>query len=221
MEEIRKLAGVSAAVTVPATARRRTPAVLLGHGAGSDFRETLLTAVRQGLGDRGYVACTFNFPYREQRRRLPDRAPVLEGCVGDVAAALRGLSDPPISWLVAGGKSMGGRIASQAVAHGILQCRGLLLLGYPLHPPGRVDRLRTAHLEAVAVPMLFISGTRDALARRDLLERTAAALGRRATLHLIPDGDHSLRVLKRTGRTQEDVLREVVDVAATWLGRLR
>jgi predicted alpha/beta-hydrolase family hydrolase len=189
--------------------------VLLGHGAGSDHREPLLAAVRDGVAAHGYLGCSFNFPYREQGRRLPDRAPALEECVRDVAAALRESAHP--AWLVLGGKSMGGRIASQAVAHGLVECRGLLFLGYPLHPPGKPERLRTAHLAGVQVPMLFISGTRDALARRDLLEEAVATLGARARLHLIPEGDHSLAVPKRTGRTRADVWREAIDIAAGWL----
>jgi len=213
------LAGVSVARTPADFVRAGAPTLLLGHGAGSDYREALVAAVRTGLAARGYPGCSFNFPYREQGRRLPDRAPVLEACVRDVAAALAATADVPAG-LVLGGKSMGGRIASQAVAHGLVACRGLLFLGYPLHPPGKPERLRTAHLTAVPVPMLFLSGTRDALARRDLLEDAVAALGARATLHLVPDGDHSLAVPKRTGRTRPDVLAEIVQVAANWLATL-
>jgi predicted alpha/beta-hydrolase family hydrolase len=226
MTEIRRLAGVSVSVTRPAAdagraPRPRAPAVVLGHGAGSDLREPLLAAVCAGLAARGYLACTFNFPYRERGSRLPDRAPVLEACAAEVAAAIRDAADLRPAWLVAGGKSMGGRIASQAVAHGRLVCRGLLLLGYPLHPRGQLDRLRVAHLAVVTVPMLFVSGTRDPLARRDLLEETVGALGARATLHLIPEGDHSLGVPRRAGRSRAEVLDETVEVAAAWLARLR
>jgi predicted alpha/beta-hydrolase family hydrolase len=212
MTSPRTLAGVSVAVS---PAPDGAPAVLLGHGAGSDYREPLLAAVRDGVAARGYLGCSFNFRYREQGRRLPDRAPALEECVRDVAAALRDAVHPP--WLVLGGKSMGGRIASQVVAHGLVECRGLLFLGYPLHPPGKPERLRTVHLADVRVPMLFVSGTRDALARRDLLEEAVGALGERARLHLIPEGDHSLAVPKRTGRTRTDVWQEAIDVAADWL----
>jgi hypothetical protein len=217
MAETTTLAGVSAAVALPGDRATPTTAVLLGPGAGSDYREPLIAVVRDGLAHRGYAGCTFNFPYRERGRRLPDRAPVLEACVRDVAAALLARTGIARTALVAGGKSMGGRMATQAVAHGLLTCRGLLLLGYPLHPAGKVDRLRTAHLAEVPVPMLFVSGTRDALARRDLLETAVDALGARARLHLIPDGDHSLAVPKRAGRTREDVWTEVVDVAADWI----
>jgi len=212
-----QLAGVSVGVETPVTPAPDAPGILLGHGAGSDFQETLLVAVARGLATQGHPTCRFNFPYRQAGRRMPDRGPALEASVCAVAEAWRSASVPPIRALVAGGKSMGGRIASLAVAHGHLTCQGLLFLGYPLHPPGKIDRLRTAHLGQIEVPMLFVSGTRDRLARLDLLEAAVADLGDRAHLHIIPDGDHSLKVLKRTQRPQEDVYAEVVDTTAKWL----
>ncbi len=204
-----------------AAAADGAPAVVLGHGAGSDFREDLLSAVARGVTDHGYASGTFNFPYREHGRRMPDRAPVLESCVADVAAAVTAADDLRPPWIVLGGKSMGGRMASQAVARGLVTCRGLLLLCYPLHRPGEPDRLRRTHLGEVKVPMLFVSGTRDPLARLDLLEETVHALESRATLHLVADGDHSLKVPRRSGRSREEVLAEVVTAAVAWLDRLR
>ncbi len=212
-----QLAGVSVALETPAAPTPGAPGILLGHGAGSDYQEVLLATIARGLATRGHLTCRFNFPYRQHGRRMPDRAPALEASMCAVAEELRSTTNPPIRALVAGGKSMGGRIASQAVAQGRLACQGLLFLSYPLHPQGKVDRLRTAHLGQIAVPMLFVSGTRDPLARLDLLEAAVADLGDRAHLHLIPDGDHSLKVLKRTRRPQEDVYEEVVDTAAKWL----
>lgn len=220
MSPLDRLAGMSAAIETPAQPVPDGPGVLLGHGAGSDYQETLLVAVARGLATRGHLTCRFNFPYRERGRRIPDRGPVLEASMCEVAEELQRTSTLPVGSLVAGGKSMGGRIASQAVAHGHLDCRGLLFLGYPLHPAGKVDRPRTAHLGQIAIPMLFVSGTRDRLARLDLLEAAVAALGDRARLHIIPDGDHSLEVLKRTHRPQEDVYAEIIDITATWLARL-
>ena len=212
-----RLAGVTAAIATPEAPTPGAPGVLLGHGAGSDYQEALLVAVARGLTARGHLTCRFNFPYREHGRRMPDRGPALEAAVCAVAEELRSTTRPPVETLVVGGKSMGGRIASQAVAHGELECQGLLFLSYPLHPPGKLDRLRTAHLGQIDVPMLFVSGTRDPLAKLDLLETAVADLGDRAHLHLIPDGDHSLEILKRTGRLQEDVYEEVVDTTAQWL----
>ena len=223
MGNVRRLAGVSVAVAVPSAplGGGRAPGVLLGHGAGSDFREALVSGVADGLAAQGYLAATFNFPYREQGRQAPDRAPVLEACVADVAAAVASAPDLCPPWMVLGGKSMGGRIASQAVARGLVVCRGLLLLAYPLHPAGAPDRLRRAHLGALRVPMLFVSGTRDPLARLDLLEENVRALGDRATLHLVDGGDHSLHVPRRSGRTRDEVLSEVVATVIAWLDRLR
>ena len=121
--------------------------------------------------------------------------------------------------VVLGGKSMGGRMASQLVAKG-RPAAGLVFLGYPLHPPGRVESLRDAHLGRIAPPMLFIQGTRDALARWDLMEAVTARLPR-ATLHRVEDGDHSFRVLKRTGRTAAEVEAAIVSAITSWLARLR
>jgi predicted alpha/beta-hydrolase family hydrolase len=223
VESVRRIAGVSMAVRTPDASSDppvAAPAVLLGHGAGSDFHEELVNAVAHGVTQHGYASGTFNFPYRERGRRMPDRAPVLEACVANVAAAV--MADelrPP--WIVLGGKSMGGRMASQAVARGLVPCRGLLLMCYPLHRPHEPEHLRRAHLADVKVPMLFVSGTRDPLARVDLLEETGHALGGRATLHLVPDGDHSLKVPRKSGRTREQVLADVVRAVVAWLDRLR
>ena len=216
-----RLAGLSAAVFTPAPATPAGPTVLLGHGAGSDFREALLTGVATGLAARGVTSVTFNFPYRERGSRLPDRGPVLEECFATVADALATDLGLRPDVLIAGGKSMGGRIATQAAARGRLACRALLLLGYPLHPAGKPAALRTRHLASVGRPMLFVSGTRDPLARRELLEATLTPLGPAATLHLVSDGDHSLVTRVRSGRSRADVLAEVVAVIATWMATLR
>ncbi len=215
-----RLADTSVLLDGPERGPARAPGILLGHGAGSDCREALLAAVALGVAAQGHPTCRFNFPYRERGRRVPDRRPILETATCQVAAAFRAAATPPLESLVAGGKSMGGRIASHVVAAGRLDCRGLLFLGYPLHPPGKIERLRTPHLASIHIPMLFVSGTRDRLARLDLLEQSVGALGPQARLHLIPDGDHSLQVLKRTRRSQEDVWAEVVDVITTWLAHL-
>jgi hypothetical protein len=210
---------VSATVALPAGfAPGGAPAVLLAHGAGSDMLHPFLVAVQTDLADAGYVAVTFNFPYREAGRRIPDARPVLEGCHRAVLDAI--IADPELAppWVAIGGRSMGGRMATHLAAAGA-PVRGVLLLGYPLHPAGKPTALRAEHLPAVRVPMLFVQGTRDALARLDLLRPILAPLPG-ATLHLVEDGDHSFGVRRSSGRTAEDVRREVVATAVAWLRTL-
>ena len=211
---------VSAVVALPSGFRQpgRTPAVILAHGAGSDMKSPFMSTVHTGLARSGYVAVKFNFPYTEARRHAPDPRPVLEACyraVVDAVARDRALAPP---WIVIGGKSLGGRIATYVAAGGAA-VRGVVLLGYPLHPAGRPDELRAAHLPAVGVPTLFIQGTRDALCD---LERLRPVLRRipKATLHTVEGGDHSFRLPRRTGRSDAEVLADVVAVTARWLGSL-
>jgi predicted alpha/beta-hydrolase family hydrolase len=190
--------------------------VALGHGAGGDRKTPLLRRLADALAsarpERGVLL--YNFPYTDARRRAPDPPDVLEmtaRAVGDHARESLGARR-----VVLGGKSMGGRIASQAVAKGAA-ADGLLFLGYPLHPPGRPETLRDRHLPAIRVPMLFVQGTRDTFARWDLLEAVIARLGAMSTLHRVEDADHSFRVPKRTGRTAADVEAEIVQASLGWL----
>ena len=190
--------------------------VALGHGAGGDRKTPLLRRLADALASArpGRGILLYNFPYTDARRRAPDPPDVLEmaaRAVGDYARESLGARR-----VVLGGKSMGGRIASQAVAKGAA-ADGLLFLGYPLHPPGRPETLRDRHLPAVRVPMLFVQGTRDSFARWDLLEAVIARLGGTATLHRVEEADHSFRVPKRTGRTAADVEAEIVEAALRWL----
>jgi len=148
---------------------------------------------------------------------MPDKAPLLEATVAACARLAR--EELGAKRVVVGGKSMGGRMASQAVANG-LSVDGLVFLGYPLHPPGRFEKLRDAHLPKITAPMLFIQGTRDDFARWDLLEATLAKLGDRATLLKIDDGDHSFKVRKKlTGQTSADVERAIGQSVVDWLMR--
>jgi hypothetical protein len=186
----------------------------LGHGAGGDRRTGLLLRLADTLAEGGRRVVLHNFPYTEARRRVPDKPAVLEATIRAVAThARKGLG---ASKLVLGGKSMGGRIASQAVAQG-LAAEGLVFLGYPLHPPGRFDTLRDRHLAAITAPMLFVQGTRDAFARADLLAAVLGGLADRATLHSIEDGDHSFAVPRRTGRAPAQVEAEVAAAITSWL----
>ena len=193
-------------------------ALLLGHGAGGTRKTPLLLGLAEALAATGRRAVLFNFAYSEGSRRVPDKAPLLEATVAACARFVR--DELGAQRLILGGKSMGGRIASQAVAKG-LPAEGLVFLGYPLHPPGKPEALRDRHLPSVAVPMLFVQGTRDAFARWDLLEATLARLGERVTLLRIEGGDHSFAVPKRTGQTAADVERLIFAGVVSWLEGLR
>lgn len=210
---------VSAVVAHPEPRPASSTVVVLAHGAGNDMSAPFLSAVHEGLAAQGYVSVKFNFPYTEAGRRAPDRAPVLEDCYRHVVAALR--ADPHLApgRMVIGGKSMGGRMASHLAAQGEALA-GLLLLGYPLHPPGKTERLRVAHLPKIHVPMLFFAGTRDPLCRLDLLQRTLAELRAPVVLHVIDGGDHSFAVPKAMRRPAHDVWEEIIRVSAEWLAKL-
>ncbi|HVN87342.1 MAG TPA: alpha/beta family hydrolase [Candidatus Binatia bacterium] len=207
---------VSALIGYPERFRAgRTPAVILAHGAGNDMSNPLLSAVHEGLAARGYVSVKFNFPYTERGGRAPDPAPVLEACYRAVLDTVRADSQLAPPGIVIGGKSMGGRMASHLAAQGI-DVAGLLFLGYPLHPAGRPEKLRTAHLARIVAPMLFFAGTRDTLCTLDRLRETLRGLPR-ATLHVIEGGDHSFKLPARLRRSAQSVIDELIDVATAWL----
>jgi predicted alpha/beta-hydrolase family hydrolase len=211
---------VSAEVAYPAAFKPgNTTAVILAHGAGNDMQSPFLSAVHQGLAARGYVTVKFNFPYTERGGRAPDRAPVLEACYRRVLDAVRADQSIAAPRVVIGGKSRGGRMASHLAAQGA-DVAGLLLLGYPLHPAGKPQQLRVAHLDQIQVPALFFAGTRDALCNLDLLR---AALGRvRAPvqLHVVEGGDHSFNVPKSMHREPAAVWDEIIAASADWLARV-
>lgn len=197
-------------------------AVLLAHGAGSDRSGTALTATAARLAAAGIPTVRFDYPYRTAGRNAPDRPAVLEAATRaavDLAVEAFGLSPDQ---LVLGGRSMGGRYCSMVAGaeDEPVPCRGLVLLGYPLHPAGKPDQLRTAHFPRLRMPVLFISGTRDALAGRDALETAAKTIPGTVEFHWIDDADHGYRVPKRAGRDQADVLAEVAERAATWVAAL-
>lgn len=193
-----------------------TTAVILAHGAGNDMHAPFLSAVHSGLAAHGYVAVKFNFPYTERGRKAPDRPAVLEACYTRVIDNVR--QDPAIAprRLVIGGKSLGGRMATHVAAQGAAVA-GVLLLGYPLHPPNKPEQLRTAHLAQIRVPMLFFCGTRDSLCRLDLLQRTLTQLPAPVTLHIIEGGDHSFMLPKAMRREAAAVWEEIVSTSVRWL----
>jgi uncharacterized protein len=193
--------------------------LILAPGAGAGQTSAFMVNFATGLNARGIDLVTFDFLYSEERRRIPDPNDRLEACWRAVIAAVRERTKPgPEALALAiGGKSMGGRIASQVAAAGIGDLTGLVLLGYPLHPPGRPDRLRASHLTQVKTPMLFVQGTRDALGTADELRPIITQLDPPADLHVIEGGDHSFKVPKRSGVSPEHVFGAIQDRITTWL----
>lgn len=190
-------------------------ALILGHGAGAGQQSPFMTELAGALAALGADIITFNFLYTEQKRRLPDRAPVLETCYRAVVEAVRDHVDSARRALFIGGKSMGGRIATQiAAADADLPLAGLVLLGYPLHPPGRPDKLRDAHLPAVGRPALFVQGSRDGFGTPDELQPIFARMIPTPTIYEVIGGDHSFKLSGRDPIRQravhEDVQREIV-----------
>ncbi len=194
----------------------KSTAIVIAHGAGNDMASAFISHMQRALARRGLLAVKFNFPYTEQGRRAPDRAPLLEATWRAVVTAVR--EDPRLApgRLFLSGKSMGGRIASHIAAAGEA-CDGLVFFGYPLHPPNKPDKLRVEHWPQIKCPSLFIQGMRDTLCNIALLKPALKRLRARKTVHLIDEGDHSFKVPKRTGRVEEEIRAEIVDVTARWI----
>ncbi|HET6778075.1 MAG TPA: alpha/beta family hydrolase, partial [Gemmatimonadales bacterium] len=179
---------------------------VLAHGAGAGMRHRFLESIARAFSVRGVATLRYQFPYMEAGARRPDPPAVAEATVQAAANLAARLADGlPI---IAGGKSFGGRMTSGAAARSLPGVRGLVFLGFPLHPPGKPATDRADHLDSVQVPMLFLQGTRDQFARLDLISAVCRRLGSRAALHLIDDGDHSFGVPKRTGRSSSEVVDE-------------
>jgi uncharacterized protein len=188
---------------------------VLAHGAGAGMRHHFLESISGTLAERGIATLRYQFPYLEAGRKRPDYPSVLEATVR--AAAAKAAELAPELPLIAGGKSLGGRMTSGAAAAVPLPgVRGLVFLGFPLHPPGQPGTSRADHLGRVDLPMLFLQGTRDAFARLDLITDMCEELESNATLHVVEGGDHSFAVLKRSGRTSSEVLGELVDATVEW-----
>jgi len=192
--------------------------LLLAHGAGARRDHPSMLSLAASLSEHGFRSFLFNFPYTESGRRVPDRTPTLVQTWIDVLAWARRSPDAAGVPLLAGGRSMGGRMASMAAARhpGDFDPSGLVFFAYPLHPPGRTDRLRDAHLPEIRVPMLFLSGTRDTMAQVDLMDAVAGRLGRRSRLRWLEGADHGYHVLKRSGRSDEDVRQEAAGELRAW-----
>jgi predicted alpha/beta-hydrolase family hydrolase len=190
--------------------------LVLAHGAGAGMNHPAMSAIAEGLNARGVATLRFQFPYMELGRKRVDPPVVAHAAVRAAAAAARRRA--PGLPLFAGGKSFGGRMTSQAQAQSPLEgVRGLVFFGFPLHPAGKPSMERAAHLAQVSVPMLFVQGTRDALADFGLLQGVVHELGERARLRLVADADHSFHVPAKTGRKDAEVLDEVLAEAAAWM----
>jgi predicted alpha/beta-hydrolase family hydrolase len=189
--------------------------LVLAHGAGAGMSHPFMENLAGELAGVGVATLRYQFPYMEERRRVPDAPAVLTATV--VAAVRAAAKAAPGLPLLAGGKSMGGRMTSQAAAGLALDgVRGLVFFGFPLHPPNRPATKRADHLVKVPLPMLFLQGTRDTFAELKLLRPICVKLGPRATLHIIETADHSFHVLKSSGRSDTEVMRELVDTVASW-----
>jgi hypothetical protein len=191
---------------------------ILAHGAGAGQHSLFMVSCAEALADRGFDVVTFNFPYTEQRRRLPDRAPVLEACFAEVIHEARRRVPSALAHLFIGGKSMGGRMATQlAATDPDLPIAGIVLLGYPLHPPGKPEKRRDAHLPAVHRPMLVVQGSRDTFGTPEELRPTFDALSPPATLHVIEGGDHSFKVARAGATGQAAIDTDIRDTIARWM----
>jgi predicted alpha/beta-hydrolase family hydrolase len=207
---------VSALLQMPKGA---TACLVLAHGAGAGMTHPFMAAVADGLAKLKIATLRYQFPFMEQRKRRPDSPSIAHATVrAAVSEAFGLLTDLP---LFAGGKSFGGRMTSQAHASSPLpHVQGLVFLGFPLHPAGNPSQSRGDHLNGIQLPMLYLQGTRDALAETSQIRSLCEALGPRASLLWLQDADHSFHVRARSGRTDEDIRREMLNAIATWMGRI-
>jgi len=202
------------ALVYSASEPRLDATLILAHGAGAGQHSTFMTTFARALAGLGVDTVTFNFLYTEQQRRIPDRRPVLEACYAAVCTAIQGEVDSAARALFIGGKSMGGRIATHVAAAGLVEPpRGIVLLGYPLHPPGKPDARRDSHLPDITSPMLFIQGSRDAFGTPAELEPVVRTLRAPAAVHEVTGGDHSFKASSNASRQAavfDDVQRTIV-----------
>jgi predicted alpha/beta-hydrolase family hydrolase len=188
------------------------------HGAGGSMHDRGMTQTAETLVSKGFGVVRFNFLYKEKKSSRPDPMPRLKDCVSAVVSRVRDELAP--NTLIIGGRSMGGRAASMLAAEGF-DCDGLFLLAYPLHPAGQPEKLRDAHLAAIKVPVLCINGTRDALCTPALMERALKTVTTDWMMHWIEGADHSFHVLKSSGRSDADVMREIGETGRAWALRIQ
>lgn len=186
--------------------------LVLAHGAGAGQKHPFMTTMASGFAARGVDVVTFDFPYMRERRKIPDKAPVLEKAFSDVTAAARQWSSAGRFFI--GGKSMGGRMATHLGAAHLEGLSGIVVFGYPLHPPGKPQQLRVEHLPSIVAPVLIVQGERDTFGTPRELQPAIESMSAAVDLHVVQKGDHSLSV---SGRRREEVLDEVLDVAVGWM----
>jgi predicted alpha/beta-hydrolase family hydrolase len=218
--EINEYQSVTAIAYAASAKGRAGVTLILGHGAGAGQTSGFMVSVATELAARGIDAVTFNFFYTEHGRRVPDTNDKLEACYRAVIETVRGSKKLRSNKLAIGGKSMGGRIASQVAASGVTDLAGLVFLGYPLHPPGKPEKLRAKHLPDIKAPMLFVQGSRDTFGAPHELRPIIKTLKYPSKLYVVEGGDHSFKVPKSGGVTQEEVHRAVLDEIAAWLKRV-
>src|SRR4051812_5229934 len=214
--DLANAAPVSALLLRPDNARA---CFVVAHGAGAGMSHPFMETVATGLCDRGIASLRYQFPYMEKGSKRPDAPAVAHAAVrAAVKEAARACAGLP---LIAGGKSFGGRMTSQAQAIAPLAgVRGLAFLGFPLHPPGEPSTSRAAHLSGIKIPMLFLQGSRDEFAEMTLLQPVVKGLGAMASLHVVQEGDHSLHVPARSGRNNPEVMNGVLDTLSAWIDGL-
>ncbi len=209
---------VSAILTMPTNKKRMYSAgVITAHGAGNDMENDLLVAFTDGLAQAGYPALRFNFPYKEKGLKAPDSQKKLEDTWGAVCRHFQKSTVVNVNHIIAAGKSMGGRVASQMAAEKRLPVEGLIFLGYPLHPSGDRSKIRDAHLYQVEMPMLFFAGTRDSLCDLTKLQTVLKKLSAPWKLEIIEGGDHSFHIPKSVGITESDIYDRIVKTAGQWI----
>lgn len=213
---IGKQGSVSAVLHLPARQRSEI-GVIVAHGAGNDMENSLLVDFAEGIAAAGWPAMRFNFPYKEKGLKTPDGQKILEETWTAAFEAFRGHPDVGVHQVVAAGKSMGGRVASQMAAEGKLPAEGLIFLGYPLHPAGDKTRIRDAHLYEIDVPMLFFAGTKDTLCDLDILRNVLEKLAAPRRLEVIEGGDHSFKVPASLGLSESEIHGRIVKTAADWM----
>jgi predicted alpha/beta-hydrolase family hydrolase len=205
----------TSAVFEPATGGAEEGVVFVcAHGAGGNMNDRGLVQTANALRERGFGVVRFNFLYKEKKSGRPDPMPRLKECYAAVVARARQELNPRT--LIIGGRSMGGRAASMLAADGF-DCNGLLLLAYPLHPPGKPDQLRDAHLPAMKVPVICFNGTRDPFCTPSLMEEVLNRVTTKWEMHWVEGADHSFHVLKSSGKTDAQVLDEIADASRAWL----
>jgi predicted alpha/beta-hydrolase family hydrolase len=191
---------------------------VVAHGAGAGQTSPFMVRFAKGMAARGVTAATFDFPYIVNKRSVPDKAPVLEASWRDAVAKARKIAKSLPLFI--GGKSMGGRMASHIASQGCEGLSGLFFLGYPLHPPGAPEKRRDAHLPLIREPMIFVQGTRDPFGTSEEIAGLLPSL-QRATLHTVPDGDHSFKVRARAGLKPDQVLDGIMDTVVEWMTATR